>query len=320
MSATKFILVLFLIFILSCTPTHDIINQDKIVCNSPYIRFEQGCCLDNNVNSICDTDEVSENDVSSQKIIFVHRNNSNLLDQNLEIFNKILNKSEHFNNYQYYEDAREKAVWVFNSTKAAMFFGVNFISLNSDLPIYNKAPEVYAEMGLQGKNSIKVQLISIGYDLDTNKAIGYYWWDNQSQHKIGEWWIIKGTELNIKDFPIKTPVSWLTEVHNTPPQNISYIDYPDKIKYNEPLIVLRFNSTRIKEIYVGQHSNFVYHVRYDNYTNIVSKDYFNLGTNWNCKDADMLVSDLSEGITSNWYPKNEYMFETEPCRVYIPGM
>jgi hypothetical protein len=28
-----------------------------IVCNSPYIRHEQGCCLDTNDNSICDEDE-----------------------------------------------------------------------------------------------------------------------------------------------------------------------------------------------------------------------------------------------------------------------
>jgi len=31
------------------------INQT--ICNPPYINFEQGCCLDNNKNNICDSDE-----------------------------------------------------------------------------------------------------------------------------------------------------------------------------------------------------------------------------------------------------------------------
>jgi len=30
---------------------------EEIICNSPYIRYEKGCCLDSNNNSICDNDE-----------------------------------------------------------------------------------------------------------------------------------------------------------------------------------------------------------------------------------------------------------------------
>lgn len=29
----------------------------KVVCNPPYIRHDRGCCLDKNVNNICDNDE-----------------------------------------------------------------------------------------------------------------------------------------------------------------------------------------------------------------------------------------------------------------------
>lgn len=32
-------------------------GDSGIVCNSPYIRFGTGCCLDRDVNSICDSDE-----------------------------------------------------------------------------------------------------------------------------------------------------------------------------------------------------------------------------------------------------------------------
>ena len=31
---------------------------EEIVCNAPYIRYEKGCCLDSNNNSICDKDEI----------------------------------------------------------------------------------------------------------------------------------------------------------------------------------------------------------------------------------------------------------------------
>ena len=30
---------------------------EEVICNSPYIRYEKGCCLDFNNNSICDVDE-----------------------------------------------------------------------------------------------------------------------------------------------------------------------------------------------------------------------------------------------------------------------
>ncbi|MBT6995162.1 hypothetical protein HN953_00875, partial [Candidatus Woesearchaeota archaeon] len=31
---------------------------EEVVCNAPYIRYEKGCCLDSNNNSICDKDEI----------------------------------------------------------------------------------------------------------------------------------------------------------------------------------------------------------------------------------------------------------------------
>jgi len=35
----------------------DVNQSSGIVCNPPYMRFSDGCCLDANGNSICDTDE-----------------------------------------------------------------------------------------------------------------------------------------------------------------------------------------------------------------------------------------------------------------------
>jgi len=35
------------------------VADKAIVCNAPYIRFATGCCLDQNTNGICDSDETS---------------------------------------------------------------------------------------------------------------------------------------------------------------------------------------------------------------------------------------------------------------------
>ncbi len=35
-------------------------SQEKVVCNSPYIKVGNSCCLDENYNQICDNDEVVE--------------------------------------------------------------------------------------------------------------------------------------------------------------------------------------------------------------------------------------------------------------------
>jgi hypothetical protein len=44
------------------------ISNKAIVCNSPYIRFEMGCCLDNDNNSVCDKDEgANKDDINSEK-------------------------------------------------------------------------------------------------------------------------------------------------------------------------------------------------------------------------------------------------------------
>ena len=42
----------------SCTP-------QEVTCNSPYIKVGTSCCLDQNINSICDNDEIKD---TSQKI------------------------------------------------------------------------------------------------------------------------------------------------------------------------------------------------------------------------------------------------------------
>lgn len=69
MISKKFILPLLalsLIFIAGCGTTGNVINLKDvskedvnkiIVCDTPYMRFESGCCLDANNNKICDKDE-----------------------------------------------------------------------------------------------------------------------------------------------------------------------------------------------------------------------------------------------------------------------
>ena len=54
------VFILSLLFISACS-TEDITssNDKETICNLPYIRFETGCCLDNDNNSICDSDETN---------------------------------------------------------------------------------------------------------------------------------------------------------------------------------------------------------------------------------------------------------------------
>lgn len=53
--------VMILINPFSAKTVSDGTNQvDKNVCDSPYIRYGTSCCLDQNSNSICDSDENTE--------------------------------------------------------------------------------------------------------------------------------------------------------------------------------------------------------------------------------------------------------------------
>jgi len=65
----KIILVsLLVLFIVGCAnqqmPAENLFKQivggDTIVCNKPYIRYADDCCLDKDDNAICDSDEVRE--------------------------------------------------------------------------------------------------------------------------------------------------------------------------------------------------------------------------------------------------------------------
>ena len=50
------VLILCSLFLVSgCT--EGTANGGSVVCNTPYIRFEAGCCLDKNGNAVCDVDE-----------------------------------------------------------------------------------------------------------------------------------------------------------------------------------------------------------------------------------------------------------------------
>jgi len=46
------ILTISILILTGCT-------TQQVVCNDPYIRFGDSCCLDQNGNSVCDTDEIN---------------------------------------------------------------------------------------------------------------------------------------------------------------------------------------------------------------------------------------------------------------------
>ncbi|MGV8142841.1 MAG: right-handed parallel beta-helix repeat-containing protein [Candidatus Pacearchaeota archaeon] len=70
---------------------------EEIVCNAPYIRYGKECCLDQNTNNICDSDESLTNsnsfgdDVSEQEDIFraEESNIGRILDNITNFFSKI---------------------------------------------------------------------------------------------------------------------------------------------------------------------------------------------------------------------------------------
>lgn len=62
MKKSSILLVLILLFFTSC-------KMDRIECNEPYMRFETGCCLDENENKICDSDEVKQDVGKKEEII-----------------------------------------------------------------------------------------------------------------------------------------------------------------------------------------------------------------------------------------------------------
>ena len=61
----KVILLLFMVLLItgcSYEIVSDNITGDSIVCNKPYIRIEDDCCLDKDDNGICDRDEKEDID------------------------------------------------------------------------------------------------------------------------------------------------------------------------------------------------------------------------------------------------------------------
>jgi len=56
-----FLFIVFVsILVTACSEISNSKSSEGIVCDSPYIRFEEGCCLDNNDNKICDEDDIEE--------------------------------------------------------------------------------------------------------------------------------------------------------------------------------------------------------------------------------------------------------------------
>jgi hypothetical protein len=64
------------------------IANNAIVCNSPYIRFETGCCLDQNNNNVCDVDEGLKTDNKSNVNTELQKDNENELNSAATCANK----------------------------------------------------------------------------------------------------------------------------------------------------------------------------------------------------------------------------------------
>lgn len=53
------------VVISGCTQTGEVVNQP--ICNDPYIAYDTGCCLDQNSNAICDSDESNDENIQTER-------------------------------------------------------------------------------------------------------------------------------------------------------------------------------------------------------------------------------------------------------------
>ncbi|MBI3051031.1 hypothetical protein HYY74_01095 [Candidatus Woesearchaeota archaeon] len=74
-----FLLVTFLL-IAGCAGIQQ--QENKIVCNAPYILVGTGCCLDQDSNSVCDKDELKKEEVSGCNKPYIQVGTTCCLDKN----------------------------------------------------------------------------------------------------------------------------------------------------------------------------------------------------------------------------------------------
>ena len=58
------VILLLLVYGCEVPPTSD----ETVICNHPYIRHADGCCLDTNSNSICDDDETTQEPTGEESV------------------------------------------------------------------------------------------------------------------------------------------------------------------------------------------------------------------------------------------------------------
>ncbi|MBT3406554.1 hypothetical protein HN419_05305 [Candidatus Woesearchaeota archaeon] len=83
MKKLYFLLLITIIAAIGCST----VEEPKQLCNAPYIEFMAGeCCLDADNNSICDSDEISEDLSTSQPIeVLVEETDNLLIEESLLI-------------------------------------------------------------------------------------------------------------------------------------------------------------------------------------------------------------------------------------------
>ena len=78
------ILSIFLLIGAGCEQqpiTGNVVKQSDIVCNSPYIRYGDSCCLDQNLNNVCDIDEsITPPDAQPSSVILDSCSSTTYLD------------------------------------------------------------------------------------------------------------------------------------------------------------------------------------------------------------------------------------------------
>jgi len=202
-----FILLVFFSLLIGCSnDIENVTDSNKIVCNPPYIQVGTSCCLDQNNNSICDSDEKSEsitqvseeksstsdivNDISTETLIKEHPLKLALYSSEIEAGYSLNRKNS--GQYKYYsEDFPE-----LNSATLTGFFVTNYEKIGSRIE-----EERYLTIYITSFNSI--ENAKNGFKIIEKKSKENPLYENKEWGllKVGDERSIFLTNFNINFYP-----------------------------------------------------------------------------------------------------------------------
>lgn len=197
--------IIIIIVLVSCIPEQVVLEQEtEIVCDSPYMRFGQSCCLDKNSNKICDFDEIEE-PVREESPVEVFPEKNETVPVMEKIYQTALQKIQ--KGYSYTFDNKK---YIVRGEKIKIELPEYLkLEFNNELNIVNVIDTVYIN---------KDSMITQGYCENTKYNTGY----EISCRKLKDF----PFALKFSDFYVKTPMDWLEEYRKKEPFFVKELSTP----------------------------------------------------------------------------------------------